>query len=189
MRLSRLLLIVCAAIGLTSPALADDGYDLWLRYKPLPAPVRARIESRGTAIIAPAQPSPMLAVALGELNRGLAGLLGHDVGNDTSRGAIYVGTPGSLPVLATLDLPLRDLGPEGFVIRSRVIDIVCDHLAVNKDQVTDTTSFIEDIGADSLDIVELVMALEEEYEMEISDEDAEKIKTVQDVISYIEAHR
>jgi acyl carrier protein len=55
--------------------------------------------------------------------------------------------------------------------------------------VTPEASFIEDLGADSLDIVELVMALEEEYEMEISDEDAEKIKTVQDVITYIEAHR
>ena len=55
--------------------------------------------------------------------------------------------------------------------------------------MTPEASFIEDLGADSLDIVELVMALEEEYEMEISDEDAEKIKTVQDVITYIEAHR
>jgi acyl carrier protein len=55
--------------------------------------------------------------------------------------------------------------------------------------VTPDASFIEDLGADSLDIVELVMALEEEYEMEISDEDAEKIKTVQDVITYIDAHK
>jgi alpha-glucuronidase len=122
MRLPRLLLIICAAIGLTSPALADDGYDLWLRYRPLPAEARAKIENRGTAIVTGGQPSPMLAVALGELNRGLAGLLGHAVGTDTSRGAIYVGTPRSLPVLATLDLPLREIGPEGFVIRSRIID-------------------------------------------------------------------
>jgi acyl carrier protein len=70
-------------------------------------------------------------------------------------------------------------------IRQRVIDIVCDHLAVNKDQVTDTTSFIEDIGADSLDIVELVMELEEEFDIQIPDDQAEKIKTVGEAVEYI----
>jgi acyl carrier protein len=62
-------------------------------------------------------------------------------------------------------------------------------LGVSDDEVTHDASFVEDLGADSLDIVELVMALEEEYELEISDEDAEKIKTVQDVINYIESHK
>jgi acyl carrier protein len=70
-------------------------------------------------------------------------------------------------------------------IRQRVIDIVCEHLAVNKDQVTDNTSFIEDIGADSLDIVELVMELEEEFDIQIPDDQAEKIKTVGEAVEYI----
>jgi acyl carrier protein len=70
-------------------------------------------------------------------------------------------------------------------IRQRVIDIVCEHLAVNKEQVTDTTSFIEDIGADSLDIVELVMELEEEFDIQIPDDQAEKIKTVGEAVEYI----
>jgi acyl carrier protein len=74
-------------------------------------------------------------------------------------------------------------------VQARVKEIVCEQLGVSAEEVTPEASFIEDLGADSLDIVELVMALEEEYEMEISDEDAEKIKTVQDVITSIEAHR
>ncbi|HEX9880808.1 MAG TPA: acyl carrier protein [Candidatus Binatia bacterium] len=74
-------------------------------------------------------------------------------------------------------------------VDERVKEIVCEQLGVSDEEVTPQASFIDDLGADSLDIVELVMALEEEYEMEISDEDAEKIKTVQDIVSYIEAHK
>jgi acyl carrier protein len=74
-------------------------------------------------------------------------------------------------------------------VEARVKEIVCEQLGVSEDEVTPEASFIEDLGADSLDIVELVMGLEEEYEMEISDEDAEKIKTVKDVIDYIESHK
>jgi acyl carrier protein len=70
-------------------------------------------------------------------------------------------------------------------IKEKVIQIVCDNLGVNKEQVTDNTSFTEDIGADSLDIVELVMELEEEFEITIPDEEAEKIKTVGEAIDYI----
>lgn len=69
---------------------------------------------------------------------------------------------------------------------ARVKEIVCEQLGVSAEEVTSESSFIEDLGADSLDIVELVMALEEEYGTEISDEDAEKIRTVKDVISYID---
>lgn len=74
-------------------------------------------------------------------------------------------------------------------VEARVKEIVCEQLGVSEEEVTPEASFIEDLGADSLDIVELVMALEEEYEMEISDEDAEKIKTVHDVINYIEGRK
>src|SRR5581483_5406522 len=71
-------------------------------------------------------------------------------------------------------------------VEERVIEIVCENLGVNKEQVTRSTSFIEDVGADSLDIVELVMELEEEFEITIPDEKAEKIKTVGEAIDYIE---
>lgn len=70
-------------------------------------------------------------------------------------------------------------------VEQRVIEIVCEHLAVSKETVTRSTSFIEDIGADSLDIVELVMALEEQFGVSIPDEQAEKIKTVGDAVSFI----
>ena len=74
-------------------------------------------------------------------------------------------------------------------VEARVKEIVCEQLGVSDEEVNPEASFIEDLGADSLDIVELVMALEEEYEMEISDEDAEKIKTVKDVTQYIDGHK
>jgi acyl carrier protein len=71
-------------------------------------------------------------------------------------------------------------------VEERVIEIVCENLGVNKEQVTRSTSFTEDMGADSLDIVELVMELEEEFEITIPDDQAEKIKTVGEAIDYIE---
>jgi len=69
----------------------------------------------------------------------------------------------------------------------RVKNIVCDQLSVDSEKVTTSASFIEDLGADSLDIVELVMTMEEEFDVDIPDEDAEKIKTVGDVITYIKS--
>ncbi len=71
-------------------------------------------------------------------------------------------------------------------VEERVIDIVCENLGVNKEQVQRQTSFVEDMGADSLDVVELVMELEEEFEITIPDDQAEKIKTVGEAIDYIQ---
>jgi acyl carrier protein len=70
----------------------------------------------------------------------------------------------------------------------RVKQIIMDQLGVSADQVTPQASFIDDLGADSLDTVELVMALEEEFDIEIPDEDAEKMKTVQDALEYLKKH-
>jgi acyl carrier protein len=70
----------------------------------------------------------------------------------------------------------------------KVRQIVADQLGVDVDEVTPEASFVDDLGADSLDTVELVMALEEEFGIEIPDEEAEKISTVADAIKYIEEH-
>lgn len=73
-------------------------------------------------------------------------------------------------------------------IEERVIKMVAEQLGVKEVDVKATSSFVEDLGADSLDTVELIMALEEEFDAEIPDEEAEKISTVQDAISYIESN-
>ena len=74
-------------------------------------------------------------------------------------------------------------------IEERVKNIVAEQLGVKAEEVTVEKSFVDDLGADSLDTVELVMALEEEFETEIPDEEAEKITTVQEAIDYIVAHQ
>ncbi|PZN05303.1 MULTISPECIES: acyl carrier protein [Thermaerobacter] len=71
----------------------------------------------------------------------------------------------------------------------RVKAIIVEQLGVDEASVTPEARFIEDLGADSLDIVELIMALEEEFDLEIPDEDAEKIATVGDAVQYIESHK
>ncbi len=73
-------------------------------------------------------------------------------------------------------------------IEERVKKIVCEQLGVKEEEVKTSSSFVDDLGADSLDTVELVMALEEEFETEIPDEDAEKLTTVQEAIDYIVAN-
>ena len=73
-------------------------------------------------------------------------------------------------------------------VDEKVKQIIVEQLGVDEAEVTPNASFVDDLGADSLDTVELVMAFEEAFEIEIPDEDAEKIRTVQDAISYIDAH-
>jgi acyl carrier protein len=72
-------------------------------------------------------------------------------------------------------------------IEEKVIDIVADKLGVERAEVTPESVFVDDLGADSLDLVELIMAMEEEFGFEIADEEAEKMRTVQDVINFIQA--
>jgi acyl carrier protein len=73
-------------------------------------------------------------------------------------------------------------------VDEKVKQIIVEQLGVDEGEVTSKASFVDDLGADSLDTVELVMAFEEAFDIEIPDEDAEKIRTVQDAVSYIEQH-
>ncbi len=70
-------------------------------------------------------------------------------------------------------------------VESKMVDIIASQLSVPKEKVVPEASFVDDLGADSLDLVELVMAMEEEYGVEIADEESEKMQTVQDAINYI----
>jgi acyl carrier protein len=76
---------------------------------------------------------------------------------------------------------------ESMAVEQKVKQIIVEQLGVDEGQVDNNASFVDDLGADSLDIVELVMAFEEAFELEIPDEDAEKITTVKDAVEYIEA--
>lgn len=71
-------------------------------------------------------------------------------------------------------------------INQEMIDIIVEQLSVEKDKVVPEASFVDDLGADSLDLVELIMAMEEKFDIEIPDEDAEKIVTVQDAVNYVD---
>ena len=70
-------------------------------------------------------------------------------------------------------------------VESKMIDIIVEQLSVDKDKVVVGASFVDDLGADSLDLVELIMAMEEEFDVEIPDEEAEKIATVQNAIDFV----
>src|SRR5690348_10276462 len=89
-----------------------------------------------------------------------------------------------------LEIPIAESGGRTRMasVEERVKQIIVEQLGVDEGEVTPTASFVDDLGADSLDIVELVMAFEEAFGIEIPDEDAEKITTVKDAIAYIEKH-
>jgi acyl carrier protein len=81
------------------------------------------------------------------------------------------------------------MGKEKFMsVEDKVKKIIADKLSVDMEEVVPQASFVEDLGADSLDLVELIMSMEEEFDIDISDEDAEKLITVQDAFDYINAH-
>lgn len=73
-------------------------------------------------------------------------------------------------------------------VEEKIVKIIAEKLSVELDEVVGQASFVDDLGADSLDLVELIMAMEEVFDTEISDEDAEKLQTVQDAINYIKEH-
>jgi alpha-glucuronidase len=113
------ILIGLFAVALASRAPAEDGYDLWLRYRPIEAAAQARYRAAAGAILVQGA-SLTLSAAAGELRRGLSGLLARPVpiAVQPGQGAILLGTPASSPLVRSLNLPLQPLGREGFLIRS-----------------------------------------------------------------------
>ncbi len=73
-------------------------------------------------------------------------------------------------------------------IKDKVVKLIAEKLSVDIEEVAPEASFVDDLGADSLDLVELIMSMEEEFDIEISDEDAEEIQTVQDAMDYVDRH-
>ncbi len=92
-------------------------------------------------------------------------------------------------VRATLVTLAEESGVSTSAVYDRLKGIVTEQLGVDEEEVTPEASFVDDLNADSLDLVELIMSLEEEFGLEISDEDAEKITTVGEAVSYIEEHQ
>jgi len=115
-------LLLLLLILIASPATAEDGYELWLRYRPVERPLRDEYVRQASSIVAEAN-SPTIRSAIGELQRGLRGMLGNsaDLTTSLNDGSILVGTPWKSRDIAALDLPMRQLGHEGFVIRSVTI--------------------------------------------------------------------
>jgi len=73
-------------------------------------------------------------------------------------------------------------------LEEKVYNIIAEKLSIDKSEIKPKSSFLDDLGADSLDIVELIMSMEEEFDLDISDDDQEKLRTVEDVINYLKAH-
>jgi len=121
MRLAAAFSLIAAffALLLSAPASAEDGYELWLRYRPVEPAAAARYHPHASAIVQQGD-SPTLEAARAELERGLGGLLGRTPPRVAAPadGAIVIGTPASSPIVASLRLPLEPLGREGFLIRS-----------------------------------------------------------------------
>src|SRR6185312_15800181 len=114
---------MCAAApALAAPLPDEDGYDLWLRYRPMEAAAVARYAPHAAAVVG--GDSPSLRAAEGELERGLGGMLGHPVGTAQAvgDGDIVLGTPQNSDLVRALNLDLSKLGTEGYLIRSLTID-------------------------------------------------------------------
>ena len=103
---------------------AEDGYDLWLRYAPLDEPTRAELAPRAVSVVGPESPSAMVQAALDELRNGLGRLLGIDppLSGELSDGSILLGTPGSSAWFDSMELPLDTLGRDGYLLRTLKID-------------------------------------------------------------------